>query len=535
MRAQAARLPYANHANDVVTQHERGYAMSRFAQISHRCIAALAGTALAASMLPIGAAAFAQEPARGTDLVAGGIAVEQLGAAPHENSSSWRYANGKPIADVEDEGVASLVTQSMFNIVEDMFGNVDASFRLPAGTQVGIDISVWQNDIDWDKAKAAGVQFAIIRCGYGSNIASQDDQKWLRNVKECERTGIPYGVYLYSYAENTAMANSEADHTIRLLREANAHPSLPVYYDLEEDSMGSTSNVRLLGDIADTFCSKIEAAGYRAGVYANLNWWNNYLTDGRFERWDRWVAQWNSRCTYGGGYHLWQTTSSGAVNGIVGRVDMNFALPFGDVNPYHWFNADGWLDKALESGAITGLKDDQGRSIWRFEPDRGITRAELACVVYRMANPSSKATTNAASYEENTTPFTDVADKTWYSAALNWAYENNVMEGYRDDGGELTGEIAPDKPITREELATMLFRYAKERGSNMADYEGGSYQDAIDADDVSEFAVEAAEWCYDRNVMAGSFENQRIVLRPGDGASRAEASKMTLSCFDNIA
>ena len=507
--------------------------MSRLTRFSHRCLAAIASATLAVSLFPAGAAAFAQEPSDNADLVAGSLAHETQEGERPDNGNSWRFNNGKPI-NAEDESMAALVTQSMFRIVDDMFGSVDASFRLPDATQVGIDVSVWQNDIDWNKAKAAGVQFAIIRCGYGSDFASQDDQKWIRNVQECSRVGIPFGVYLYSYAENTGMASSEADHAIRLLRDAGVEPALPVYYDLEESSMGSRENVQLLGDIADTFCSKLADAGYQTGVYANLNWWNNYLTDPRFEQWDRWVAQWNSRCTYGGNYHLWQNTSDGAVNGIVGRVDMNFALPFADVSPYHWFSSDGWLDKAISNGAITGMKDWKGRVTWRFEPNRGITRAELACVLYRMANPGSKATTNPAAYEANTTPFTDVADRTWYSAALNWAYDNNVIEGYEDEDGEPLNIIAPDQLITREELATMLFRHAKENGANMADVAEATYADASDSENVSPFAVEAAEWCYDHNVMAGSFEGSGIVLRPGESATRAEASKMTISCFENL-
>lgn len=496
-----------------------------------RCMAAIAGAALAASLIPVGAVAFAEEQPAEANLVAGQLAGVLQDAPECEGSNSWRFSEGTLIA-VSDDGEAALITQAITKLVSDMFGDVDSSFKLPAATRVGIDVSVWNEFINWDKVKAAGVQFAIIRCGYGNNNPIQDDKQWSRNVKECERVGIPYGVYLYSYASDTKMAESEADHAIRLLQDANAHPSLPVYYDLEESAMGKPENVKLLGDIAEVFCTKLQSYGFQTGVYANLNWWNRYLTDPRFEQWDRWMAQWNVRCTYEGSYHLWQTTSDGAVDGIIGRVDMNFELPFGDVNPNHWFSADGWLDKAIDNGAITGLKDDQNRLIWRFDPDRGITRAELASVLYRMANPNSKATTDADAYEANATPFTDVEDKTWYSAALNWAHKNNVMEGYRDENGEATNTIAPNKPITREELATMLFRYAKEKGADMSDVAEATYKAAADAGDVSEFATEAAEWCYDHNVMAGSFIGEKIMLRSGEGATRAEASKMTISCFE---
>ena len=93
----------------------------------------------------------------------------------------------------------------------------------------GIDVSAHQGDINWEKAKAAGVEFAIIRCGFGSDIKEQDDGKFQRNVSECERLEIPYGVYLYSYADSMEKARSEARHTLRMLN--GRKPDYPVFYD----------------------------------------------------------------------------------------------------------------------------------------------------------------------------------------------------------------------------------------------------------------------------------------------------------------
>ena len=167
-----------------------------------------------------------------------------------------------------------------------------------------------------------GIDFAIIRCGFGMDEPGQDDDRWEYNVSECERLDIPYGVYLYSYADSTTRASKEADHTLNLLRGHN--PQLPVYYDLEETSLESTSNRTLLANMAKTYCNKIENAGYEAGVYSNTNWWNNYLTSSVFDQWDRWVAQYNYECRYEGEYTLWQCTSTGKVDGIKGNVDINF-------------------------------------------------------------------------------------------------------------------------------------------------------------------------------------------------------------------
>lgn len=178
-----------------------------------------------------------------------------------------------------------------------------------------IDVSTHQGIIDWAKVKASGVDGAIIRCGYGSDIASQDDKQWKRNADECTRLGIPFGTYLYSYAKTTAQAKSEAEHVLRLVKGYNL--SYPIYYDLEEagTESGAIERAKVFGDI-------IEAAGYWCGVYANKSWWTNHLVG--LERFVKWVAQYNSVCTYGGSYDMWQYTSSGSISGVNGNCDVNW-------------------------------------------------------------------------------------------------------------------------------------------------------------------------------------------------------------------
>lgn len=185
----------------------------------------------------------------------------------------------------------------------------------------GIDVSYHNGTIDWEKVKAAGIEFAILRCGYGSDIEHQDDQLFDRNAKECERIGMPYGVYLYSYAINTGMAESEAKHVIRLLKGRKI--TYPVYYDMEDEETQGKCTPDILGDMAQAFCDKIKAAGYDAGIYANKSWFTTKLTDERFDRWEKWIAQYADRCTYSGIYAMWQFTEVGTVNGIAGRVDVN--------------------------------------------------------------------------------------------------------------------------------------------------------------------------------------------------------------------
>ncbi len=107
----------------------------------------------------------------------------------------------------------------------------------------GIDVSAHQGTIDWDKV-ATQIEFAILRCGYGRDRTSQDDKYWAVNVAACQRLGIPFGVYLYSYAESDEQAASEAEHVLRLLE--GVHPNLPVYLDLEdEETVGTLSLIHI--------------------------------------------------------------------------------------------------------------------------------------------------------------------------------------------------------------------------------------------------------------------------------------------------
>lgn len=181
-----------------------------------------------------------------------------------------------------------------------------------------IDVSKHQGMIDWEKAKDH-VDGVIIRCGYGSNIAVQDDKYFVTNVEACLKYGIPFGVYLYSYAKTVAMAKDEAAHVLRLLRQYKGKLSFPVYYDLEEAGTEKNAVERAIafGDI-------IEAEGYWCGIYANQHWWNTYLKD-ELDRFTKWVARYSDEKPEGisGTYDMWQYSSKGSVPGIKGNVDMN--------------------------------------------------------------------------------------------------------------------------------------------------------------------------------------------------------------------
>ena len=185
----------------------------------------------------------------------------------------------------------------------------------------GIDVSEFQGKIDWEKVKNAGIEFAILRCGYGMDFSNQDDVEYERNANECERLGIPYGVYLMSYANTVEKARSEAKHVLRLIEGRKI--SLGVWHDIEDNGTSGAINKETLTNIINTFCNTIKNAGYKVGVYANLNWLENKIEKTIKDNYDIWVAQYYSKCEYEGKYIMWQHTSSGKVNGISTNVDMN--------------------------------------------------------------------------------------------------------------------------------------------------------------------------------------------------------------------
>ena len=177
-----------------------------------------------------------------------------------------------------------------------------------------IDVSEHQGLIDWEKVKPQ-IDGAILRCGYGCNYEDQDDEQFRRNADECTRLGIPFGVYLYSYAKSVQAAQYEADHVLRLV--SGYRLSYPVYLDLEQPgtAAGAVERANVFGDV-------IEAAGYWCGIYANLNWWENHLQG--LERFTKWVAQYYRECEYAGSaLDIWQYTDAGIIDGIGGKVDLN--------------------------------------------------------------------------------------------------------------------------------------------------------------------------------------------------------------------
>lgn len=181
-----------------------------------------------------------------------------------------------------------------------------------------VDVSKHNGLIDWEKAKADGVQGAIIRCGYGRDVKNQDDEYFSRNVRECQRLGIPFGVYIYSYAGDVDKAKSEADHVKRLVNGLKF--DFPIFYDLEESKYSGVAKKVALAWLN-------EMKGYNVGIYASLYWWNTYLKGIVCKKW---VAAWNTSKPNVDNMILWQYDAYGTVNGI-GKGSVDLDQPFGEI------------------------------------------------------------------------------------------------------------------------------------------------------------------------------------------------------------
>lgn len=191
----------------------------------------------------------------------------------------------------------------------------------------GIDVSYVQGAVDWEKVKADGVEFAFIRAGYGWDNDKQIDKWFAANVEGCERVGIPYGIYHYSYAKTAEDAAKEARFCLRLMDKVGAHPTLPVAYDLEEPFQLAYSAEKQL-DMIDAFCGEIAKAGYHTMLYMSASPLNKlYAADReRLEQWPIWVAHYGvSQPSYKGSWDVWQYGAAGDVAGISGDSDMDWA------------------------------------------------------------------------------------------------------------------------------------------------------------------------------------------------------------------
>ena len=191
-----------------------------------------------------------------------------------------------------------------------------------------IDISSWQGDIDFEKLKESNlVDAVIVRVGYGTSLNSKCglDNKFERNISELNRLNIPYGIYIYGYAQNEYAANIEANFVYDMINKYNINLYYPVFYDAELRSYkGVNYTKKLYTKVINAFTNNLENKGIKTGVYGNLYMLTKgSLNDPSIRDKDIWVAQYYNKCEYDSDYIGWQYSSKGIIPGIDGRVDVN--------------------------------------------------------------------------------------------------------------------------------------------------------------------------------------------------------------------
>ncbi len=220
-------------------------------------------------------------------------------------------------------------------------------------TKIGVDVSQWQGDIDWAKAKSDGVEFAMLRIGYQRGFGGEYilDPTFESNFKNAKANNLPLGIYFYSYADSPAEAQAQADWILKTLDEvARANgldPSLELGIAFDWESWvyfnGAGMSLYTINKVAETFLQTVQTAGYKPLLYSSKNYldliWqpetlaeklskqlsasNGATSSAAKSTFDVWLAQYYDRVTYDGDYQIWQMTDSGAVAGIDGPVDVD--------------------------------------------------------------------------------------------------------------------------------------------------------------------------------------------------------------------
>lgn len=229
----------------------------------------------------------------------------------------------------EDEVDASIEDTEENGAKEDADGTELTSPVISEESKFGIDVSKWNKEIDWAKVKDAGVDYAIIRCGYrGASTGSLvEDPYFAANIQGATEAGVKVGLYFFTQATTEVEAVEEASMAIMLCNEYRL--AYPIFIDTE--GAGGNGRADELDKetrtaVCEAFCETIENAGYTSGVYASKNWFQKNVDAGRLDKYVVWLAEYKSTPTYEGDFQMWQYTSKGSVEGIDGRVDMNISL-----------------------------------------------------------------------------------------------------------------------------------------------------------------------------------------------------------------
>lgn len=239
------------------------------------------------------------------------------------------------VIGVDDDGIFGPASMKALQKYLNAHDKADPSAGVPTLNKGKvIDVSEFQENIDWNKVKESGIVGAIIRCGYrGAEKGTLNtDAHFFEHIKGAHAAGLKVGIYMFTEGINAAEGAAEADYAVQLAQKAGIPLSYPIAVDTETvyylksgkkcDGRANKLSKAKRTEVIKAFCERIKALGFEPMIYASTSWLNNKLDMTQLP-YKVWVAQYNTVCEYKGEYVMWQYTSQGSVPGINGNVDMN--------------------------------------------------------------------------------------------------------------------------------------------------------------------------------------------------------------------
>ena len=338
-------------------------------------------------------------------------------------------------------GTGSTSGQSASTANPNAWKKVNGVYQMPDGSAInnvlfrGIDVSRWQGDINWSQVAADDVSFVML----GTRSKGAVDPYFHRNIQQASAAGVKVGVYIYSLAMTPEMAVEEANFVLNLIHDYPV--SYPVAFDMEDSTQGTLSKDELAA-IANAFCGRISEAGYYPVIYANDNWLANKLDMSKMN-YPVWVARYSAKPAYQNPV-MWQATSTGAVNGISGNVDIDFQFrDFTSVipaNTWRTINGQTYYYQNYAKQKNNWIQDD---GTWYYMNGDGlVSRGWLnqSGKSYYLDDSTGKMITGWKSDSGKWYYFgsSGALSKGWINDNGTWYYSNQegVMQtGWLDDGG----------------------------------------------------------------------------------------------------
>lgn len=395
----------------------------------------------------------------------------------------------------------------------------------------GIDVSRWQGEIDFEAVAADGVDFAILRVGYWDT----EDVKFDEYYDGARAAGLDVGAYHYSCSVSEADARAEARSVLSWVE--GKQFEYPIYFDIEDQVQSTLTNEQRTA-LCLAFADELEKNGYLAGVYANENWFKNYLDRGQLEHLPLWIAKWTAEGTPTGDpgepYGLWQYSAQGYVDGIEDKngvpitVDLDVSytdyptyiknngyngyekpvdppdppvgLPFSDVERDKWYYES--IEYAYDNGLMNGI------SSTLFSPGEPVTRGMFVTILGRMSGVDTAVYTDSV--------FLDVDMTRYYGPYIAWAYEHGIVDGVGH------GMFSPDGQITREQMCKIIYGYLVYADKGIG---GGPVEDFTDDGEISHWARDSVYALTGAGIIKGVGEG---AFSPKGSATRAECATIMM-------